>query len=1482
MCKRAASPGDEEEGKASTAALAGAADAASREEMPWSLTFDQVHPTIRAANKEKLSSDLHQLLQIGLSDTCHVQSNVLQEAWGDETARAAAAHQEYKARLAADGAGSPKGKKQKKPADPSVFRAMWPYIRNKWLAAVSLRCLECGLVFAAPIILQAVTRIIIDTQQCATDQGQAVTSVDDRGLNVSLFEPSGDLPDECFQVLWPGYALAVSLFISKLIESVITSQQMMLMTRVALRMRSSLIGNIYRKCLRLSGLGNTSSGQVQNLMATDAQMFLQLAPMINTVFIVPVQLVVTLVWLAFLVGPAFLAGLAIMIAAVPVQGRMVMALFKARAQQQRIADERVKLLNELMQGVRVVKLYAWEESLRAKVEASRKMELSFIRKQRFISCFLAVLLQSLSSFVTVVTFSVYALMGNSLRAGTVVTAHLLLSMLRFPLAFGPILVVQLLNFQVSMKRISRFLTNKELEAHLVDRSAHHPSDACELVKSEPPAAASISGSFYWEAPDVPAKGKGKGKGKGSGTSSGRGRGRGDIGIMKKRSLFRPRGGRGVPTIEAPKPVQAAEPASELSDATAQNEMGKVQEVPAAVPKQAEKTGKDNPTLLDMNIAFPPGKLTMIAGAVGCGKSSILSALLGEMRPAGGSAEVKLGGRVAFVAQSPFILNDTLRENILFGKQMDEDRYQETLSACALLPDLEILPGADMTQIGERGINLSGGQKARITLARAVYSTAPIMLLDDPLSAVDAHVGKHLFKQVLSKTGIAATKTRILVSHQTQYLPLADNVVLVDGGRVVAVGSFRELIDNGAAEAYLGTLTIAEEGMEDEDDEQTLVGAETTVKAVVKQTEFQHGNEKRGNIGSQIVKEEERATGAVSSRVYMNYVIAMGGFGYVLLAFMIASVERVLMLLTDYWLPVWIEADAPSSRDSLIKISRPHRELEFWIPLYFAIAISAATAALCRLLLVQVVMGVRACTRIFAKLLVSVLNATMLFFETTPTGRILNRFTSDTEQLDSVLLMTLVQWLNCILQILSTLTIVSVSNPWFLGWLLPLSILYYLLQSHVKSANRDLKRLETVSRSPIFTHFSETLNGISTIRAYGAVKRFEMISEKFVDANTRCYISQFYAQMWMSMRLDVLGSTVVLAAVILPLVSTNLNQPISPALAGIAISYSIELCQNLKHLSKVSLDLEQSFASVERIQEYTRTSPQETKEGKPAPEGLWPTSGRIVVNKLCVRYRPELPLVLHDVTATIEGKSKIGIVGRTGSGKSTFVSVLWRLVQLSGGEDGAGKGAVSIDGCDINSLKLSDLRSRLAIIPQDPVLFNDTVKYNLDPFGSVSDEELWRVIDLCQMKEAILALPDGIEHKVSENGANFSVGQRQLLCMARAALRHSAVLVLDEATASIDNDTDALLQQAIRKAFSECTVLTIAHRLHTIMDSTQIMLFESGKLVEYDEPHALLSNSSSSFSELVKNTGAAAEHLRSMATEASLKRNSLWSDATGHH
>ena len=1093
----------------------------------FSPVFNAVSNVLTLARAGQLRQE--DLLFLPRTDDIDILTSELQLNFQREVARAEA---EKKAAMPGD---------KKPPKPPSLAMAIWPLIKNLWAAAFCCKAVAVSFIFVGPLILTESIELIADLSVCSAIEagnGTLIQTSDPPYVSQACRDSNN---------IHMGYVYAGLMFLAKCIETVCESWHAHLMMRCALRARAGMISEIYRKCLWLSGMGgeDASTGKTQNLVANDAQFFLQFAPLANNLIFAPITLIVAFTWLATLIGPSFLAGLAVMILTVPLQGKMIGKYFTAQMKRLKLTDERVKLTNEMVQGMRVIKMYAWESTIKDKIQQVRAKELVEIRAQRILSAGLSIFMTTTPLLVSVVTMSVYAGSGNELRAATVLPALSLLAIMRLPLAFLPMILMQIVNLQVSLNRVKRFLLNEELPAHVKARSiaagksaAHVPPNgalgpdtavlptpsfvaACgpSLTTADDPAGVRIRGSFRWPLVEVPAgKGKGKGKGKGGGKGGGRGGGgSGGDAPAKKRSIF---GGRGGRKLESSKPKMDVAAVSSSADEPKKDEPS-LPSPPPSPPDEKKDAGEEAdkpigsgdggkpggrkarrskeldikkppppPTLHELDLTFPHSRLSMIAGAVGSGKSSLLCALLGEMNPVkpkegsagedakegdkgaadrgeADGAEVKLDGQAGYFSQTAVILNDTLRGNILFGAPMDEERYQQTLHACALLPDLKILPGGDMTQIGEKGINLSGGQKARVSLARACYARASTLLLDDPLSAVDAHVGKHIFRHVLGPQGLLGSTTRVLVTHQTQFLPLADKVVILSDGRVAAQGTYeevREAAKDTPAGSFLAELS------DSSSDLQSLLGSDEAVGLPKARSELMVGEATKNASGSRLVMDEEKASGSVSWAIHFEYLRAAGGAGFGMVLLLGCCWERAVMVSTDYWLTLWINPYGTK----LVEVDRPQGEYEFWIPIYFGFVALAGVSVYGRSLFMGVMMGLRAARVMYQQLTGAVISSPIVFFETTPSGRIINRFTSDTEQMDFQLLMMISQWINCVSSVVGALVLICIVNPWFLAALPGIAIIYSATYISAAPAMRELQRLEALSKSPIYTQFAETL------------------------------------------------------------------------------------------------------------------------------------------------------------------------------------------------------------------------------------------------------------------------------------------------------------------------------------------------------------------------------------------------------------------------
>ncbi|KAF5462508.1 hypothetical protein F2P56_018511 [Juglans regia] len=828
-------------------------------------------------------------------------------------------------------------------------------------------------------------------------------------------------------------------------------------------------------------------------------------------------------------------------------------------------------------------------------------------------------------------------------------------------------------------------------------------------------------------------------------------------------------------------------------------------------------------LKNINFEINKGDLTAIVGTVGSGKSSLLASVLGEMHKLRG--EVRVCGTTAYVAQTSWIQNGTIQENILFGLPLDIERYKEVIRVCCLEKDLEMMECGDQTEIGERGINLSGGQKQRLQLARAVYQDCDIYLLDDVFSAVDAHTGTEIFKKCVR--GALKGKTILLVTHQVDFLHNVDLILVMRDGMIVQSGKYKELHDSGMD--FTALVAAHETSMELVEASTTLPGENSPQLPKLSETSSNHGeangennslDQPNSNKGtSKLIKEEERETGKVSLHVYKLYCTEAFGWWGVALVLLLSLLWQASIMLGDYWLAYETsEEQAMSFNPSL------------FISVYAIIAAVSLVLVLIRAFSVTFV-GLKTAQIFFAQILHSILHAPMSFFDTTPSGRILSRASSDQANIDLYLPFFTSLTVTAYITVIG-IFIITCQYSWPTVFLLiPLAWLNIWYRGYYLASSRELTRLDSITKAPLIHHFSESISGFVTIRSFKKQDRFCEENFKRVGSNLRMVFHNNGSNEWLGFRLELLGSFILcISALFMVLLPSSI---IRPENVGLSLSYGLSLNGALFWAIYISCFVENRMVSIERIKQFTNIQSEaawEIKDCLPPPN--WPTHGKIDLKDLQVRYRPNTPLVLKDITLSIHGGEKIGVVGRTGGGKSTLIQVFFRLVEPSGGR-------IVIDGLDICMLGLHDLRSRFGIIPQEPVLFEGTVRSNIDPIGQYSDEEIWKSLERCQLKDVVAAKPDKLDSFVVDNGENWSVGQRQLLCLGRVMLKHCKVLFMDEATASVDSQTDSVIQKIIREDFEACTIISIAHRIPTVMDCDRVLVIDAGRVGEFDKPSRLL-------------------------------------------
>lgn len=856
------------------------------------------------------------------------------------------------------------------------------------------------------------------------------------------------------------------------------------------------------------------------------------------------------------------------------------------------------------------------------------------------------------------------------------------------------------------------------------------------------------------------------------------------------------------------------------------------------------------TLSNINVEIPVGCLVAIIGGTGEGKTSLISAMIGEL-PLLADGNATIRGTVAYVPQISWIYNATVRENILFGSKFEHERYRKVIDMTALQHDLNLLPGRDFTEIGERGVNISGGQKQRVSIARAVYSNSDVYIFDDPLSALDAHIAQEVFRNCI-KEGLR-DKTRVLVTNQLHFLPQVDKIILVNEGMIKEQGTFEELSKSGLLFQKLmenaGKMEQQAENSEDIDSDEKANDLPLNNNEAIVELPNDASYEKKGKLRKSIlIKKEERETGVVSWKVITRYKSALGGLWVVSIIFACYTLTEVLRISSSTWLSVWTSQESTEDYDPA-----------YFLTIYALFSFGQVSVALANSYWL-IVSSLRAAKRLHDAMLDKILRAPMVFFQTNPVGRIINRFAKDMGDIDTNVFNLVNMFLGQVWQLLSTFVLIGTVSTISLWAIMPLLIFFYAAYIYYQSTAREVKRMDSITRSPVYAHFGESLNGLSSIRAYKAYDRMAIINGKFMDNNIRFTLVNISSNRWLTIRLETLGGLMIwlIASSAVLQNGRAANQAMFASTMGLLLSYTLNITNLLSGVLRQASRAENSLNSVERVDTYINLEPEAPgviEENRPPPG--WPTSGLIEFDDVVLRYRPELPPVLHGLSFTVPPTEKIGVVGRTGAGKSSMLNALFRIVELT-------KGRIIIDGCDISTFGLADLRKVLTIIPQSPVLFSGTVRFNLDPFNEHNDADLWEALERAHLKDVIRRNQFGLDAQVSEGGDNFSVGQRQLLSLARALLRRSKVLVLDEATAAVDVRTDALIQKTIRQEFQSCTMLIIAHRLNTIIDCNRILLLDAGRVLEYNSPEELLQNEGTAFYKMVQSTGAAnAEYLCSL-------------------
>ncbi|KAI9009746.1 P-loop containing nucleoside triphosphate hydrolase protein [Gaertneriomyces semiglobifer] len=843
---------------------------------------------------------------------------------------------------------------------------------------------------------------------------------------------------------------------------------------------------------------------------------------------------------------------------------------------------------------------------------------------------------------------------------------------------------------------------------------------------------------------------------------------------------------------------------------------------ASNDESADTVVTRDPFKLSLDLKIPKGSLTAIVGPVGAGKSSFLAALLSEMRCLKGAKHVQ--GPVALCTQQPWLLTTSIAKNVTFMEDRDEKRMLRALDVCALNQDLAGLPDGVETEIGERGLNLSGGQKARVALARAVYAQADTYMLDDVFSALDAVVAEQIFEDCI--LGELNGKTRVVVTHQLQFLKKCDYVIVMQNGKAVEYGTYDDLNSRDGALTELMNAYSSHNTNDNGEDTDVDSDEDDKDAASVKAQD----PEAKGGKAEGVMQAEEQFTGAISWATYKHYMDFSGGWPVIAATVLFMSAYQACTITANYWLTWWTD-------------DKYNKDNGFYMATYGALG-AAQTVSLVIMNAVVIVGAFYVSKRIHPTALRGVAYATMSFLDSQPIGRLMNRFAGDVDVIDNMLWGDYFIFTFGLFNVLGTGILISIGSPYMLILFGILCVLYVIIFNWFRRSYRQLKRLSSTGKSPVNACINESLSGTLVIRAFGAEESIKRTARSCLDQYNTPWFHMNLAEIWMTNRIEILSAFVILCLILL-----GINDVIRSTVLGLTLSYAISLTQSVNMLLRSGSRLESNMNAVERLVHYCYGLPQEPahhKDNDP-PEGTWPSSGKLDIKDVQLKYATG-PMILKGVSINIKPGEKVGIVGRTGSGKSTLLQALFRLVESQEGD-------ILVDGIPIKSLGLHTLRSRLQILPQEPTLFTGTIRSNLGLMHSFTDDALWNALESVELKEYVSTLPLKLDAPVTENGDNLSVGQRQLLCLARSILMNPTVLVMDEATASVDVVADAAVQRSIRTHFARTTVLTIAHRLNSVADLDQVIVMDDGKVVEFGTPWELLEREGGEFRKLAEAMGS---------------------------
>ncbi|XP_042599334.1 ATP-binding cassette sub-family C member 8 isoform X1 [Cyprinus carpio] len=1314
---------------------------------------------------------------------------------------------------------------EKGPVPLKGSRWIWLALRQAFgrplVLSITFRFIADLLGFAGPLCISGIVHHI------SSDNHSALPPVKLLGVHF--------ISSEAF--LANAYVLAVLLFLALLLQRTFLQASYYVAIETGIKLRAAIQTKIYHKIMRLCtsnmSMGDMTTAQICSLVARDTNHLMWFFFLCPNLWAMPVQIVMGVLLLYSLLGVSALIGATVIVILAPLQYFVATRLSRAQKSTLEYTSERLKKTNELLRGIKLLKLYAWEHIFRSSVEETRRQELRNLRTFALytsLSIFMNAAIP-IAAVLTIFAVHVHVHSGTdfdlspAVAFGSLSLFHILVT----PLFLLSSVLHSTVKALVSVQKLSEFLGSTEIE---IDQDPVVQTTATDNNNSN-------IKSVY--ALQLQAK------------------------LVNRKNKAKQDVNRNFEQQD-----------QELTASANQDE-----DVCIKIVNGYFTWTQGCPTLSNIDIKVPFGQLTMIVGQVGCGKSSLLLAALGEMQKISGNItwnnlpksdseenvraqymsgrqSLKKRGSVAYASQRPWLLNATVEENILFDMAPNEKRYKEVIEVCQLQPDIDTLPQGDQTVIGERGIILSGGQRQRICVARALYQHTNVVFLDDPFSALDIHLSDHLMREGILKLLRQEKRTVVLVTHKLQYLPHADWIIAMRDGTVQTQGTLKD-IQCAEPELFEQWRTL----MNRQDKENTTELKRKSFRRPMYSTDTlaTEDEDEAADLTVSEVKDSTTSTDEDSLRAelrhrttipWSSFATYLRAAGLLLLPLLVLSqlTKHSLMVAIDFWLAHWTSRVIAAQIESAERNCTGTKDCEFSHSSYLQVfcGLCALGIVLCLVTSLAVEWtGLRVSRELHCSLLRTIVLAPMrsVLFETTPLGNILNRFSADTNTIDQHIPVTLECLSRSTLLCVSAVGVISYVTPLFLIALLPLAVACYFIQKYFRVASRDLQQLEDSTEMPLLSHYSQTIEGLTTIRAFRHEQRFKKKLLEHTDANNISSLFLMAANRWLEVRMEYIGAFVVLIAAVAS-ISNALCSQLSAGLVGLGLTYALMVSNYLNWIVRNLADMEVHLGCVKRVSGLIHTQP-ESYDGLMTPAQVpagWPKYGEIQIKNLSVRYDSSLKPVLRHVSAHIRPGQKVGICGRTGSGKSSFSLALFRMLDTI-------EGQIVIDGIDIAKLPLQTLRSKFSIILQDPILFSGTIRFNLDPERKATDQMLWEALEIAQLMPVVKALPGGLDAMVTEGGENFSQGQRQLFCLARAFVRKSSILIMDEATASIDMATESILQKVVMTAFADRTVVTIAHRVHTILGSDVVIVMKHGAILEYDEPDVLLEQKDSVFSAFVR-------------------------------